>query len=569
MYLTKKKINGKEYYYARESIRKGKKVISKNIAYLGADKKEAERKMKEIINNRDDKKVLKPINAEKIMVKEEKKVEQKVADKKLTIDELATFCKRKGFVFKSSEIYGGMSGFWDYAPLGAELFNNIKADFWKFFVHDKENMTGIDASIISHPRTWEASGHIGSFKDVAVVCKKCKKSTKIDKSEVGKAKCECNGEYEVLGEFSLMFKTSVGALNPMDAYLRGETAQGMFLDFKQIYDTSRQKLPFGIVQVGKCFRNEIAPRDFLFRDREFTIGEFEFFIHPEDDDCKLDDEHLNLKLRLLDAEEQEKGGDKLKETTIARMIKEKRLGKWHAYWLAEQLLWFEKLGIASKIKIRENMKSELSHYSSATFDLDYEYPFGSKEVGGNANRGQYDLKQHAKFSSEKMEVYDEASKQRVIPRVIEPTFGIDRIFLALICQNYFFDEKRQNIILKLPAYLAPIKAAIFPIIKEEQFEKLARDVYHDLKKEFYVVYDSGGSVGRRYARNDEIGTPFCITIDEDSAKNKDVTIRDRDSTKQIRVKIADLRDVIRKLINNELVFERAGKIVDTRVKENE
>ena len=215
------------------------------------------------------------------------------------------------------------------------------------------------------------------------------------------------------------------------------------------------------------------------------------------------------------------------------------------------------------------MKSELSHYSSATFDLDYEYPFGSKEVGGNANRGQYDLKQHAKFSSEKMEVYDEASKQRVIPRVIEPTFGIDRIFLALICQNYFFDEKRQNIILKLPAYLAPIKAAIFPIIKEEQFEKLARDVYHDLKKEFYVVYDSGGSVGRRYARNDEIGTPFCITIDEDSAKNKDVTIRDRDSTKQIRVKIADLRDVIRKLINNELVFERAGKIVDTRVKENE
>jgi len=569
MYLTKKKINGKEYYYARESIRKGKKVISKNIAYLGADKKEAERKMKEIINNRDDKKVLKPINAEKIMVKEEKKVEQKVADKKLTIDELATFCKRKGFVFKSSEIYGGMSGFWDYAPLGAELFNNIKADFWKFFVHDKENMTGIDASIISHPRTWEASGHIGSFKDVAVVCKKCKKSTKIDKSEVGKAKCECNGEYEVLGEFSLMFKTSVGALNPMDAYLRGETAQGMFLDFKQIYDTSRQKLPFGIVQVGKCFRNEIAPRDFLFRDREFTIGEFEFFIHPEDDDCKLDDEHLNLKLRLLDAEEQEKGGDKLKETTIARMIKEKRLGKWHAYWLAEQLLWFEKLGIASKIKIREHMKSELSHYSSATFDLDYEYPFGSKEVGGNANRGQYDLKQHAKFSSEKMEVYDEASKQRVIPRVIEPTFGIDRIFLALICQNYFFDEKRQNIILKLPAYLAPIKAAIFPIIKEEQFEKLARDVYHDLKKEFYVVYDSGGSVGRRYARNDEIGTHFCITIDEDSAKNKDVTIRDRDSTKQIRVKIADLRDVIRKLINNELVFERAGKIVDTRVKENE
>jgi len=500
--------------------------------------------------------------------KVEVKEQQKVASK-LTIDELATFCKRKGFVFKSSEIYGGMAGFWDFGPLGAELFNNLKQDFWKFFVHDKENMVGIEDSIISHPKTWEASGHIASFSDVAVVCKKCKKATKLDKSEVGKVKCECGGEYDVQGTFSLMFKTTTGALNPVDAYLRGETAQGMFLDFKQIYESSRVKLPFGIVQIGRCFRNEIAPRDFLFRCREFTIGEFEFFIHPDSDDTcgLLDDEHLNLRVRLLDAETQDKNGEDLKETTIGKMLNEKRLGNWHAYWLAEQMLWFKKLGILEGIKIREHKKSELSHYSSATFDLDYEYPFGSLEVGGNANRGQYDLKQHEKFSGEKMDIFDEATKQRIIPRVIEPTFGIDRVFLALLCKGYCFDEKRQNIILKLPAYLAPIKAAVFPIIKGDEFEKTAREVFLDLKKEFKVIYDNSGSVGRRYARNDEVGTPFCITIDGDSVKDKSITIRNRDTTEQIRVKISELREILRKLISGELEFLKAGKKIDTRVKE--
>ena len=687
MYLTKKKISGKEYYYLRESVRKGKKVISKNVAYLGADKKIAEEKMKRILGDKEKGKNIvkityfvhgttkdnekeissgwkdvelseKGIKQSKELIKQIKgnkfdaifssdliravksaeitfgkgkiiidkrlrecnygdfngkeseivepmqekniarrfpngesyedvkkriaeflnevfrkykgkhiaivahkapqlaievllnnktweeafrndwrkrkawqpgweyfinheikdnimnetqipKPEQKVAAKKLTIDELATFCKRKGFVFKSSEIYGGMSGFWDYGPLGAELFNNIKADFWKFFVHDKENMTGIDASIISHPKTWEASGHVSSFSDVAVVCKKCKKATKLDKSEVGKVKCECGGEYNVMGEFSLMFKTKVGALNPMEAYLRGETAQGMFLDFKNIYDTARVRIPFGIVQVGKCFRNEIAPRDFLFRDREFTIGEFEFFIHPEKDDCDLlDEKHLNLKLRLLDAETQVKGREELKETSIGKMLKEKKLGNWHAYWLAEQMLWFKKLGILEGIKIREHMKSELSHYSSATFDLDYEYPFGSHEVGGNANRGQYDLKQHEKFSHEKMEIYDEASKSKIIPRVIEPTFGIDRIFLAILCKSYHFDEKRQNVILRIPAYLAPVKAAIFPIVKGDEFDKIGREVLEELKKEFKVVYDDGGKCGKKICKTGRIGNSF-------------------------------------------------------------
>ena len=224
---------------------------------------------------------------------ENKKIEK---SGKISIDELANFCKMKGFVFRSSDIYGGFSGFWDFGPLGIELFNNLKKNWWDYFVHQKDNMVGMEASIISHPRTWKASGHITSFSDVAVVCKKCKKATKIDKSEVGKVKCECGGEYDVQGEFNVVFKTSIGALNPMEASLRGETAQGMFLDFKQVYETSRLKLPFGIVQIGKCFRNEIAPRDFLFRSREFHIGEFEFFLNSEEIKCPLlTKKHLDTK----------------------------------------------------------------------------------------------------------------------------------------------------------------------------------------------------------------------------------------------------------------------------------
>jgi glycyl-tRNA synthetase len=301
------------------------------------------------------------------------------AKSKLTIDELASFCKRKGFIFRSSDIYGGFAGFWDYGPLGVELFNNLKQDFWKFFVHEKDNMVGIEASVISHPKTWIASGHAAGFSDIAVICKKCKKATKIDKSELSKVKCECGGEYESQGEFNLLFKTNVGALNPQEAFLRGETAQGMFLNFKQVYDTARKQLPFGILQIGRCFRNEIAPRNFIFRSREFTIGEFEFFIHPEENKCPLlNEEHLSLKLRLLDAQTQEKDSNKISETTIKKMVGEKRLEEWHAYWLAEQLLWFKKQNLLSKIKVREHKKDELSFYSSATFDMDYEFPFGSE-----------------------------------------------------------------------------------------------------------------------------------------------------------------------------------------------
>jgi len=583
MYIVKKKIKGKEYYYLNKSVRQGNKVLSKNVAYLGKDKQEAEKKAEEIRQQEKGEKVIeeaKKIVGEKVSLDQRSKdgkltigekassiltIEDK-GDSILTIEELANFCKEKGFVFRSSDVYGGMAGFWDFGPIGVELFNNIKKDWWDFFVKSRENMVGVEASIISHPTTWKASGHVDSFNDIFVKCKKCGKSGKLDENELGKVKCECGGEYKSQGKFNLMFQTKVGSVDAETAYLRGETAQAMFMDFKLIQQTSRKQLPFGIAQVGRCFRNEISPRDFLFRSREFHIGEFEFFINPNEDKCELLKEvHLDLKVMLLDEETQKAGKDKLKEVTIGEMLKKKKLGEWHAYWLAEQILWFNSIGL-NEIKIREHTKEELSHYSSATFDIDYEYPFGSKEVAGNANRGQYDLKQHEKFSKQSMEIYDEKYKNKVVPRVIEPTFGIERVFLAILTKAYIYDKQRDYIVLKIPAKLAPIQAAVFPVIKKPEFIEMSEKIVKDLRQDFNVVYDKSGSIGRRYARNDEIGTPYCITIDADSDKGKDCTLRDRDTTKQIRVKIDKLKEVLKDLIYNNVEFEKAGKLVKTRKK---
>jgi len=490
----------------------------------------------------------------------------------ISIEDFATFCKKKGFVFRSSEIYGGLAGFFDYGPLGAELVTNIRQDWWKHFVHDKDNMVGMEASVISHPRTWKASGHLESFKDMVLTCSKCKERQRADifiedklklnvegmkAAEINKLlsehnlKCpKCKSAFEELKDFNLLFETNVGAETDSSsvAYLRGETAQGMFMDFKLIAETQRLKLPFGIAQIGRCFRNEIAPRDFLFRSREFHIAEFEFFIHPKDDDCGLlDDEHLNFKLRLLDAETQTEGGKELKKTTIGKMIKEKRLGQWHGYWLAEQLMWYKQLGIdMDKLKIREHTKTELSHYSSATFDIDYEFPFGSKEIAGNANRGQYDLTQHIKESGESLELFDEASKEKVLPRVIEPTFGIERAFLAVIVDAYNDDKERGNIVLKIKPALCPTKVGVFPLVNKLDAE--AKKIYDDLRKCYTCQYDRSGSIGRRYARADEIGIPLCITVDFESLEDKKVTIRNRDTTEQIRVPIKDLCNVIFKFL---------------------
>ncbi|MFA5992564.1 MAG: glycine--tRNA ligase [Candidatus Pacearchaeota archaeon] len=572
MFIVKKNISGHEYFYIRESVRDKEtgKIKSKTVCYAGKSLEDANKKLLELkekditINDINDE------NSQENMTNDtnEEVESQETKDKKksLTIEELSQFCKAKGFVFRSSDIYGGLSGFWDFGPLGVELFNNIKQDWWSYFVKKRDNMVGIEASIISHPRTWKASGHIANFNDVAVICKKCSKATKLDKSEVGRVRCDCGGEYDVKGEFSLMFKTSIGALNPVDAYLRGETAQGMFLDFKLVQQTSRMQLPFGIAQIGRCFRNEIAPRDFLFRSREFNIGEFEFFINPQEKECNLlENKHLHLKFKILDEETQNVGKDDLKEVLIKDILTKGKLEEWHAYWLAEQILWLRGLGL-NEIKIREHRKDELSHYSSATFDVDYEYPFGSSELGGIANRGQYDLGQHQKESGESMELFDEKYGKKVIAKVIEPTFGMERVFLAILTKSYHYDPKRDYVVMKIPAKLAPIKAAVFPIVKTPEYEKIARDIVDDLREEFNVVYDKSGSIGRRYARNDEIGTPLCITIDEDSPKNDTCTIRDRDSTKQVRVKISELREVVRKVIKGESILN-LGKLVETRVKE--
>src|SRR3989338_110382 len=461
MFIVKKKIGKQEYYYLRASKRIKGKIKAINIAYLGKSRKEAEEKALKFYWEAENIEKIKNEEFDKTNMVEETKAT------KINVEELTNFCKREGFVFRSSEIYGGFAGFWDFGPLGIELFNNIKKEWWNYFVHQKNNMVGMEASIISHPRTWKASGHIANFGDWMVYCNKNKKYFRVDHliSEILKLNVEGKKKEELLHilksdkdsfkkagydlqdeikQLSLMFSTNVGPMEDetSKAYLRGETAQGMFMDFKLIQQTSRKQLPFGIAQIGRCFRNEIAPRDFLFRSREFHIGEFEFFINPEEQKCKL------------------------------------------------------------------LTKEELSHYSSATFDIDYEYPFGSKEIAGIANRGTYDLNQHQKESKENLEIFDEKTNKKILPRVIEPTFGIERIFLALLTKAYTYDSKRENIILKIPPKLSPIKAAVFPIIKKPEFEKISEEIVHDLKKEFNVVYDRSGSIGRRYSRNDEIGTPY-------------------------------------------------------------
>jgi len=499
----------------------------------------------------------------------------------LNIEDMASFCKKKGFIYRSSDIYGGFAGFFDFGPLGVELFNSIKSDWWKFFVQNREDMVGIEASIISHPITWEASGHLESFGDLVLACKKCNHKVRADHfiedkldivadgleasdvNEVIKKNnlvCEkCKGDFKEVNNFNIMFETKVGASDDKKsvAYLRGETAQGIFMNFRQVADTNRMQLPFGIAQLGRNFRNEIAPRDFLFRLREFHIGEFEYFISPKVTKCpNLTKELKDIELQVLDAETQEKGKKTLKKMTIASMLKAKKLGEWHAYWLAQQYLWLTSIGLSPKnLKIREHMHQELSHYSSATFDFDYAFPFGSKEIAGNANRGQYDLEQHVKFSKKKMHIYDEEAKENVIPRVIEPTFGIERVFLALLYEAFTEDKKRGNIVLKLNSKLSPVKIGVFPLVNK--VNEKGRKIFDSLKTEFVCTFDKSGSVGRRYARADEQGIPYTVTVDFEDG----VTIRDRDSTKQVRVEEKDLVKVLKQLLNSEIKFEKAGKLV--------
>lgn len=494
-----------------------------------------------------------------------------MADKTITIDELASFCKRKGFAYSSGELYGGLAGFWDFGPLGVEFVNNIKKSWWAYHVQQRDDVVGIDGSILTNPKVWEASGHVANFVDVAVVCKKCGNKTKIDKHELKFAKCDkCGGEYANLGEFNPMFTTQVGPVvkDSIKSYLRPETAQSIFANFKLVYEHSRLRLPCGIAQIGKAFRNEIAPREFLFRSREFEQMELEYFIAP-DMKCPYMDEIKDVEIAFY-TEEMQKKEQKAKVIKIYDAWKKGIIKvDWHAYWLAKEFEWFLTLGVRpDKFRARQHTKDEKSHYAVDTWDLEYEFPMGWRELQGLANRGAYDLSQHQEHSKQSMAVLvDENSGKKVIPQVVcEPSLGVGRAFIVFMLEAYQHDSKRENTILHLSPQLAPYKAAVFPIVSKGGQLELAEKVYTDLAKEFSVIFDDSGSIGRRYARNDEMGTPYCIAIDEDSLKDKAVTVRNRDTTKQIRVKIDDLRDALRGLVFGELKFEKAGKAVETRVK---
>ena len=481
-----------------------------------------------------------------------------MADNKLSIEEMAVFCKKKGLVYPSGEIYGGLAGFFDFGPNCVEIRNNIKREWWKFHVQEREDIVGIDGSIITNPRVWEASGHVKNFTDVYVKCKKCKKPNKIDKSEIGKTKCECGGEYEVIGDLNLMFKTNIGPVEGSTAYLRPETAQLIFANFKLVAENSRLKLPFGIAQIGKAFRNEISPRDFLFRCREFEQMEIEYFVHPDNaKKCSFIKDILKHEINILSAEMQKKE-KKPQKMTIEQALKKKIMStEWLAYWLATEHKWFISLEAnPDNFRIRQHVKDELAHYSSDCWDLEYNFPFGWKELEGIADRSDFDLKQHIKYSKKDLSIFDQETNKKIVPYVAaEPSLGVERAFLVFMFDAYNDDKKRGNIVLKLNPKLAPIKAGIFPLIGKPELEKLAKEIHANLKKYFNVNYDRSGSIGRRYARADEIGTPCCITVDFDSLKDKSVTIRDRNTTKQVRIKIAELKDILRKLIDKEIEFK--------------
>jgi glycyl-tRNA synthetase len=430
------------------------------------------------------------------------------------MDTFVSLCKRRGFVFQSSEIYGGIGGFWDYGPLGVELKNNIKRDWWRSMVQLRDDVVGIETSIIMNPRVWEASGHVATFADPMSDCKDCKRRFRTDDittNEKGERRCpECGGELTDARMFNLMFKTFVGPVedDASQVYLRPETAQGMFVNFDNVLTTTRRKLPFGIAQIGRSFRNEITPGNFIFRDREFEMMEMEYFVMPGTDE------------------------------------------EWHERWIEERLNWWtDRLGVRKEnLQLREHPKEELSHYSKRTVDIEYDFPFaGFSEVEGIANRTDFDLKQHEQHAGRTLRYFDETTNQQIIPYVIEPAMGIDRCFLTLLIDAYAEEEVRgeKRVVLRLKPELAPVKVAVLPLSRNEQLVPPARRVWDLLRPHFMTQYDDAQSIGRRYRRQDEIGTPFGVTIDFETLQDEAVTIRERDSMEQTRAPIAKLVAVIR------------------------
>jgi glycyl-tRNA synthetase len=487
------------------------------------------------------------------------------------MEKISSLCKRRGFIFQSSDIYGGLNGFFDYGPLGVELKKNIKNAWWNDVVRRRKNVVGLDCSIISHPDVWKASGHIAGFSDPMVDCKESKMRFRADqlffsKISVGgnsigyvsalespdmqqivedkannlkqklaivgnldpivlKSYTEATADERALipspatgnsgsltppRDFNLMFKTHVGALNDSTsvAYLRPETAQGIFTNFKNILDSTRVKIPFGIAQIGRSFRNEITPRNFIFRSREFEQMELEFFIDDREESWR----------------------------------------KWHEYWVSERLNWHRSIGLPrDMLGLDVHEKSKLAHYAKACTDITFKYPFGVQELEGVAARGCFDLEQHQRMSGQSMEYFDDGEKRKFIPHVIEPSAGVDRTLLAVLCAAYGEDEigGEKRVVMRFSPRVAPIKLAILPIVKNrDEIVAKARDVYTKMQNHWNVYYDEGGAIGRRYRRMDEIGTPFCLTVDFDSLANDTFTIRFRDTAEQTRLHESEIVDFL-------------------------
>ncbi len=431
------------------------------------------------------------------------------------MDKIVALCKRRGFVFASSEIYGGLGSTYDYGHYGVLLKTNVKNEWWRAMLAERDDIVALDSAILQHPRTWEASGHLAGFTDPMVDCRHCGQRFRAD--HVPELQCprkpskppgqgpDC--DLTEARDFNLMFETTMGPVKDSGAtvYLRPETAQGIFVNFKNVLQFSRKKPPFGIAQVGKSFRNEITPGNFVFRTREFEQMEMEFFVAPGE------------------------------------------AAEWYEFWRAARHDWYVELGIrADHLRLREHDPDELSHYSSATADVEYLFPIGWSELEGIANRGDFDLTQHAAFSGEKLEYFDPQTKERYVPHVIEPAAGADRATLAFLADAYDEDEigGEPRTVLKLHPRLAPVKVAVLPLVRKDGQPELAREIHGALRGRMQSEYDEGGSIGKRYRRQDEIGTPYCVTVDHRTLEDRTVTVRERDSLTQQRVAIDGLADVL-------------------------
>ena len=439
------------------------------------------------------------------------------------MDKIVSLSKRRGFIFQSSEIYGGLANTWDYGPYGVELKNNVKRAWWKSVVYERDDIFGMDAAILMHPKVWEASGHVENFFDLKSDCKSCKKRFKAADLK-DKKKCpECGGELTESRPFNLMFKTHAGPVEDTTSvvYLRPETAQGMFVNFQNILDTKHPKLPFGIAQIGKAFRNEITPGNFTFRTREFEQMEIEYFVRPDEADKKLEE------------------------------------------WIDYRFNWYSNLGIKKdNLRKRQHEKEELAHYAKACTDIEYKFPFVTRgaaddgtwsELEGIANRTDFDLKQHSKYSGRELQFFDDAAKERFYPYIIEPSGGVDRTTLAFLVDAYHEEKVKDDIrvVLRFHKDLAPIKVAVLPLLRNRpEIVGLAKRTAQELKKNFITVYDDTGAIGKLYRRQDEVGTLFCVTVDVQSLEDNQVTVRDRDTMQQDRIGIDKLKEYLSAKLNS-------------------